>query len=136
MEDFRNKKLFDLGSGDPNKIEIHDASKTYFLTRSGEDWWSGSAKKMDATTVDDLVEKIRDLSASKFVDSGFSALLIDITVTSNDGKRVETVAISKAGDNYIGKRENEPALYQLDTKTIDDLKKSADDVKPATVPKK
>jgi hypothetical protein len=136
MEDFRNKKLFDLGSGDPNKIEIHDASKTYFLTRSGEDWWSGSAKKMDATTVDDLVEKIRDLSASKFVDSGFSAPLIDITVTSNDGKRVETVAISKAGDNYIGKRENEPALYQLDTKTIDDLKKSADDVKPATVPKK
>ena len=136
LEDFRNKKLFDLGSDDPNKIEIRDASKTYFLTRSGEDWWSGSAKKMDASTVQGLIDKIRDLSASKFVDSGFTAALIDLTVTSNDGKRVEKVAISKAGDNYIAKRENDPTLYQLDSKAVDDLKKSADDVKPATVPGK
>jgi hypothetical protein len=133
LEDFRNKKLFDLGSADPNKIEIHDGSKTYFLTRSGEDWWSGSAKKMDAATVDDLVEKIRDLSASKFVDSGLASPLIDITVTSNDGKRVEKATISKAGDKYIAKRENEPALYQLDDKAIDDLKKSAEGIKPAAV---
>jgi hypothetical protein len=44
LEDFRNRKLFDLGSGDPNKIEVRDGLKTYFLTRSGEDWWSGNAK--------------------------------------------------------------------------------------------
>jgi len=131
LEDFRNKKLFDLGSDDPNKIEIRDGSKTYFLTRSGEDWWSGSAKKMDAGTVQDLIDKIRDLSASKFVDSGFTASLVDLTVTSNDGKRVEKVAISKAGDNYIAKRENEATLYQLDFKAVDDLRKSADEVKPA-----
>jgi hypothetical protein len=133
LEDFRNKKLFDLGSGDPNKIEIHDASKTYFLTRSGEDWWSGSAKKMDTASVDVVIEKIRDLSASKFVDSGFTAPLIDLTVTSNDGKRVEKVAISKTSDTYIAKRENDPSLYQLVSKAVDDLRKSADDLKPAAV---
>ena len=88
---------------------------------------------MDAATVQELIDKIRDLSASKFVDSGFTAALIDLTVTSNDGKRVEKVAISKAGDNYVAKRENDPTLYQLDSKAVDDLKKSADDVKPATV---
>ena len=71
LDDFRNKKLFDLGSDDPNKIEVRDGSKTYFLTRSGEDWWSGNAKKMDPSTAQDLVDKIRELSASKFVDSGF-----------------------------------------------------------------
>jgi hypothetical protein len=136
LEDFRNKKLFDLGSDDPNKIEIRDASKIYFLTRSGEDWWTGSAKKMDAATVRELIDKIRELSASKFVDSGFTAALIDVTVTSNDGKRAEKVAISKAGENYIAKRENDPTLYQLDSKTVDDFKKSADDVKPAAVPGK
>jgi Domain of unknown function (DUF4340) len=134
LEDFRNKKVFDLGSGDPNKIEIHDSSKTYSFTRSGDDWWSGSAKKMDATAVDGLIENIRGLSAIKFVDSGFAAALIDITITSDEGKRVEKVAISKVGDNYVAKRENEPALYELDAKTIDDLKKSAEDVKPATAP--
>jgi hypothetical protein len=136
LEDFRNKKLFDLGSDDPNKIEFREGSKTDFLTRSGEDWWSGSAKKMDAAAVDDLIEKIRDLSASKFVDSGFAAPLIDLTVTSNDGKRVEKVAISKVGENYIARRENDPTFYQLDSKAVDDLRKSAADVKPATVPGK
>jgi hypothetical protein len=136
LEDFRNKRLFDLGSDDPNKIELRDGSKIYFLTRSGEDWWSGSAKKMDAGTVQSLIDKIRDLSASQFVDSGFTAALVDLTVTSNDGKRVEKVAISKAGDNYVAKRENEPALYQVDSKAVDDLRKSADDVKPAAVPGK
>jgi Domain of unknown function (DUF4340) len=135
LEDFRNKKLFDLSSEDPNKIEIHDGSKAYFLTRSGEDWWSASAKKMDAATVDELIEKIRDLSASKFVDSGFAASLIELTVTSNNGKRVEKVAISRKGDNYIAKRENEPYLYQVDSKAMDDLKKSAEDVKPAAAGK-
>jgi hypothetical protein len=136
LDDFRNKKLLDLGSDDPNKLEIRDVTKSYFLTRSGEDWWSGSAKKMDAGTVQELIDKLRDLSASKFVDSGFTTTLIDLTVTSNDGKRVEKVAISKAGDNYIAKRENDPTLYQLDSKAVDDLRKSAEDVKPSAAPAK
>jgi len=136
LDDFRNKKLFDLGSDDPNKIEIRDVTKSYFLTRSGEDWWSGSAKKMDAGAVQELVDKLRDLSASKFVDSGFATTLVDLTVTSNDGKRVEKVAISKAGDNYIAKRENDPTLYQLDSKAVDDFRKSADGVKPSAAPAK
>ena len=136
LDDFRNKRLFDLGSDDPNKIEIRDATKSYFLTRSGEDWWSGSAKKMDPGSVQDLIDKIRDLSASKFVDSGFGTSLVDLTVTSNDGKRIEKVAISKAGDNYIAKRENEPALYQIDSKAVDDLNKSAENMKPSTPPGK
>ncbi len=45
----------------------------------------------------DLVDKIRELSASKFLDSGFSAPVIDLTVTSSDGKKVEKVSISKLG---------------------------------------
>jgi hypothetical protein len=136
LDDFRNKKLFDLGSDDPSKIELRDATKSYFLTRSGEDWWSGNAKKMDAGTVQELIDKLRDLSASKFVDSGFTTTLIDLTVIANDGKRVEKVAISKAGDDYIAKRENDPTLYQLDSKAVDDLRKSAEDVKPAAAPAK
>jgi hypothetical protein len=135
LEDFRNKKLFDFGSDDPNKIEIRDASKTYYLTKGGEDWWSGSAKKMDAGSVDELLEKIRDLSASKFVDSGFAAEQIALTVTSKDGKRVEKVEISKAGDGYIAKRENEADLYQIDSKAVDDLRKSAEDLKPSAAAK-
>src|SRR5258708_10814285 len=35
LDDFRNKKLFDFGFAEPEKIEIHNVSKSYFLTRSG-----------------------------------------------------------------------------------------------------
>jgi hypothetical protein len=136
LEDFRNKKLFDVGFGDPNKIEIRNGSKTYSLTRSGQDWWSGSAKKMDPGTVQELIDKLRDLAASKFVDSGSTNTVVDLTVTSNEGKRVAKVAISKASDSYIAKREDDPTLYQLDSKSVDDLMKSADDLKPAALPAK
>jgi uncharacterized protein DUF4340 len=132
LDDFRNKKLFDFGYSEPNKIELHNGAKSYFLTRgsaSSEDWWS-NGKKIDATSVESLISKLRDLSVSKFAESGFSSSTIEAVVTSDDGKRTEKVLISKSGDHYLAKRENEPALYQLDSSSIDALLKAADDVKP------
>jgi Domain of unknown function (DUF4340) len=133
LDDFRNKKLFDFGFDEPNKVELHDGAKAYFLTKGGADWWS-NGKKMDDTSVQSLIDKVRDLSASKFVDAGFTTPIIDLTVSSNDGKRTEKVLISKSGDNYIAKRENEPSLYQLDSKPVEELQKSAANVKPAPEP--
>jgi len=133
LDDFRNKKLFDFGYNEPSKIELHNGSKAYFLARSGksEDWWSGDGKKMDAATVDSLISRFRDLSARKFVDSGFSAPAIDSTVVSDDGKRTEKVRIAKSGDHYIARRENEPTLYELDSAPVEELLKAADATKPA-----
>jgi hypothetical protein len=135
LDDFRNKKLLDLGFSDPNKIEMHDGPKAYFLTRSGDDWWS-DGKKMDASSLLPFVENIRDLSASKFVESGFTTPMLDLTVTSNDSKRVEKVFISKGGDSYIARRENETSLYELDPKTVTGLQTSAAELKPAAAPSK
>src|SRR4029077_6952735 len=131
LDDFRNKKLFDFGYDDPSKVELHDGPKAYFLTKGGEDWWFADSKKMESSSVQALVDKIRELSASKFVDSGFTSPTLEVTVTSNDGKHVEKVLISKSGDPYVAKRDNEPALYQLDPSSVADLQKVAADVKPA-----
>jgi hypothetical protein len=131
LDDFRNKKLFDFGYDDPNKVELHDGAKAYFLTKGGQDWWSADSKKVDSPAVQTLIDKIRELSASKFVDSGFTAPVMELTVTSNDGKRVEKASISKSGDTYIAKRENDSSLYQLDSSAVTDLQKLAADVKPA-----
>ncbi len=133
LDDFRNKKLFDFGFDEPNKVEMRDGSSAYFLTKGGPDWWS-NGKKMDDSSVQALVDKVRDLSASKFVDSGFTSPVIELTVSSNDGKRTEKALISKSGDHYIAKRENEPSLYQLDAKPVEELQKSAGSVKPAPEP--
>ena len=116
-DDFRNKKLFDFGFTDPNKVELKEGAKFYGFTKGGEEWWS-NGKKMDNTSVQNFLDKLRDLSASKFVDSGFAGPTVELTVTSNDGKRVEKVVLSKQGSDYVAKRETEPALYQVDGKTV------------------
>ena len=135
LEDFRNKKLFDFGFNDPSKVEMHAGGKSYTFQKTGEDWLS-SGKKMDNISVQNFLDKLRELSASKFPDSGFTSAAIDIAVTSNDGKHVEKVLIAQSGKDYIAKRENEPSLYQIDAKNIDEMTKAASDVKEAPPPAK
>ncbi|MCX6625434.1 MAG: hypothetical protein NTY38_31115, partial [Acidobacteria bacterium] len=60
---------------------------------------------------------------------------IDLTVTSNDGKRVEKVSIAKQGNDWFAKRDNEPALYQMDATVVEELRKAANSVKEYQPPK-
>jgi hypothetical protein len=129
LDDFRNKKVFDFGFSDPDKIEMHNGSKAVFLSRSGADWWS-NGKKMDAMSAQDLISALRDLSATKLVDSGFTTPAAEIIVSSDSGKKVEKVSIAKSGNDCIAKRDGDPTLYQLDANAIDSLQKSADGIKP------
>jgi hypothetical protein len=131
VDDFRNKKLFDFGWTDPNKVEIGKAT----FEKSGDKWMNGP-KQLDAPSVQSVVDKLRDLAATKFVDTGGGTPVLDITVDSNSGKRVEKVSITKLGDAYFAKRENEPSIYQLDAKAVEDLQKAANEVKPFQPPKK
>jgi spore coat protein CotH len=130
LDEFENKKLFEFGYADPNKLMIKSGSKDYSLLRGGQDWWD-NGKKMDALSVQSLISNLRDLSAAKFVDSGFTTPEIEATVTSNDGKRTERVLVSKSGSSYIAKRENDPVLYELSTASVDEVKKAMDGIKAA-----
>jgi hypothetical protein len=82
-----------------------------------------------------LVADVRDLTATKFPDNGFTAASIEITVTSDGGKRVEKLQIAKNGDRYVAKRENEPALYELSATAVKDLQDAAAGLKPTAPPK-
>jgi len=136
MDDFRNKKLFDFGFNDPNKVEMHVNGKTYSFQKGGDDWFS-NGKKLDSVSLQSLIDKLRDLSASKFVDTGtLGTPAIDITVVSNNGKVTEKLLIAKQGSDYVAQRANEPALYALDAKPVDDISQAASDVKPAPPAKK
>jgi hypothetical protein len=134
LDDFRNKKIFDFGFSDPTKIEVQ-GSNGKVLTRSGTDW-KMNGKTMDPGTVQALIDKLRDLSASKFVTSGFTTPEFSATITSNDGKRVEKAEFAKVADGYIARRENEPALYQLDAKSVNDVLDASKAIKPAAPAKK
>jgi hypothetical protein len=126
LDDFRNKKLYEFGFSDPSKIELKNA--TY--VKSGDKWMSG-AKTMDNTSVQDLIDKLRDLTAKSFDQKGGGDQVFEAAVTSNMGKRVERVTISKQGNQYFAKRDDEPGIYGLDAKAVEDLQKAAAGVKEA-----
>ncbi|HEV7968080.1 MAG TPA: DUF4340 domain-containing protein [Candidatus Acidoferrales bacterium] len=132
-EDFREKRVFDFAEADPDKVELHDGSKGYFLTRSGEDWWS-DGKKMDPLSVQEFLRSIRTLTATKFAPNGFSSPALSLVVTSKDGKRVEKVDISKGGSGYLAKRADGTALFELDAKAVEDVRKAVEGLKPAEAP--
>ena len=133
-DDFRNKRLFDFGSAEPDKLELHIDGKPVFYTRSNGYWWSGDSTKMDVTSVQALVESLRNLIATRLVDEGTIKPEIEVAVTSNDGKRVEKILLSKNAGRYVAKRDDGPTLYELDQSTYEAVEKKAAAVKPASPP--
>jgi len=131
LEDFRNKKIFDFGFSDPTRLE--SGGKT--VVRSGTDW-KLNGQNQDTGSVQAWIDKLRDLSAAKFVTTGFTAPTATVTVVSNDGKRAEKVEFSKTTDGYIARRANEPGLYQLDAKAVNDMLEASRAIKPAASGKK
>jgi hypothetical protein len=126
LDDFRNKKLFDFGFSDPTKVDLKNAS----YTKSGDKWTAGG-KNMDNAAVQTLIDKLRDLSATKFADAGGGTPEFEATVTSNNGKRVEKVVIAKQGTRYFGQRDGEPSIYEIDAKSVEELTKAAGEIKEA-----
>src|SRR6516164_3655238 len=97
LDSFRNKKLFDFAFSDPTKITVKDNGKETTYEKTGDGWKSGG-KTMDAVAIQNLIDKLRDASATKFVDSGFTTPVTEITVVSNDGKLTEKVSISQSNN--------------------------------------
>jgi Domain of unknown function (DUF4340) len=134
-DDYRNKKLFDFGFSDPSKLDIKVNGVSKSCGKNGEKWVCNN-KEVQPQSVSSFVDKIRDLSAKKFVEkpgnisgSGY----IEISVTTSDAKKTETVRI--AGN--AGARGDEPAMYELDPASVQGLKTAFDAIKePAPTGKK
>ena len=135
LDDFRNKKLFDFGFNDPNKVEMHLNGKFYGLQRSNEDWWS-NGKKMDSTSVQSLLDKLRDLSASKFIDTGaFGNSIGDITVSlQRQQARGEGADLEKRKRLHRQARQRAGAL-RAGCQNRGRHLQAASDVKPAPPPR-
>ena len=130
-DDFRSKKLFDFGFSDPTKLEV----KGVPYTKSGDKWKSGD-KTMDNSSVQGLIDKLRDFSATKFAETGGSKQVFDATVTSNNDKRVEKVTVTMQGDRFFAQREGEPSIYEVDTAAVAGLQQAVLDLKGESAPKK
>jgi hypothetical protein len=131
LDDFRNKKLFDFGFANPRMLEIkNDAAAAVTYTNTGDKWTAGP-KNIDNSSVQNLIDKLRDLTASKFVEQGGGQPVFEASVESKGSAKIEHVIVSKQGDKYSAQREGEPSIYELDARSVEDLEKAATDVKEA-----
>ncbi|MBL8222088.1 MAG: DUF4340 domain-containing protein, partial [Bryobacterales bacterium] len=135
LNDFRNRKLFEFGFSDPTKVEVKGADgQTKVYTKSGEKWMRGS-ETMDSVSVQSFIDKLRDLSAVEFKESGFGTPVLDLRVTSKDGKLVDHVQISKGqGADAYAVRVNEPTVYQISAAALLELETTSGAIRPPAPP--
>jgi hypothetical protein len=136
-DDFRNKKLFDFGFNDPSRIDFHGPTVQTSVAKGGEKWFR-NGKPLESGALQSFLDKLRDLSATKYAETGFGTAAIDIAVVSGDGKKTEKVSLSKSGAEWLARRENEPALYVVSDQSVEDLEHAAAELKeePAKPPAK
>jgi hypothetical protein len=133
LDDYRNKKLFDFGFNELSKVEVKDGDKTYTVEKSGDKWTMGG-KQMDSIGVQALIDKLRDLAAVAFVENKFKTPQVEITVVWSGAKRTEKVLIDKQKAAYYAKRDGEPQQYQVAYDQVNELLRTAADVKPDVKP--
>ncbi len=131
LDDFRNKKLFDFGFSDPIRLEIKNGASAAVTYSKTANKWGAGPKNLDNESVQNLIDKLRDLTASKFVEQGGGQPVFDASVTTKASSRSERVVVNKQGEKYLAQREGEPSIYELDAKAVEDLEKAASDVKEA-----
>jgi hypothetical protein len=129
-DDFRNKKLFDFGFTDPSKIDLN--GKLY--EKTGDKWFNGSTQ-IDSASIQNAVDKLRDLAAAKFLDKAAGSPALTLAVTWGDKSKVDKVTINKNGADYIAVRDGDPTGYGLDARAFDDLQQAITAIKPFQQPK-
>ncbi len=99
------------------------------------DKWTSGATQYEAGTLQTVIDKLRDLSASKFSEKMSGTQTLAVAVTSGDNHRYEKVNIDKDGASYNAQRDGEPAVYVIDAKDVDDLQKAISGIKQLSAAK-
>ncbi len=130
LTDFRSKKLFDFGFAELSSVTAQGTS----YSRSGQKWYA-NGKEMDASSVQNLIDKLRDLSATGFARRNAGSAIFAASTVTQDKKRTEKITVFGGGSETTAIREGEPAIYTLDAAVASDLVKAAAGVKPAAAAK-
>jgi hypothetical protein len=129
-DDFRSKKLFDFGFTDPSKVDL--GGKLY--EKTGDKWFTGQ-QQIDSASIQNAVDKLRDLAATKFGDKISGTPALALAVTWGEKNKVDKVTIDKNASGYIGARDGDDTAYIIDSKAFDDLQQAIAGIKPFQAPK-
>jgi len=130
LDDFQNKKLFDFAFDDPSKVQYKSKDEDKTFEKNGTEWLA-NGRTMDSVGVQSLIDKLRDLSASRIEDARMAASEIEITVVSKEGKRTETINLAPSGADYLARRGTEATIYRIDGTTLTTLRQAVTGVQEA-----
>jgi hypothetical protein len=126
-EDFRDRKLFEFGFAEPSKLEMKNGDTLRAFEKSGAEWKSGG-KKVDPGSVQQIVDKLRELAATGFAATGGSKPAAEYAITVA-GKAAEKVTVTQAGEKFLASRPGDSTVYELDAKVVDELRQLTADAK-------
>ena len=139
LADLRNKKLFDFGWSDPQKLEVRDGEVRLVIEKQKdkdkEKWVRADAgkKELPSDKVQTLIDNLRNLSSKAFTADeapaqakyGLNKPVAEAKITSDEGKRVERVIFAAGPElKYFVARENEPATYEIEKSAYEDFQKA------------
>lgn len=126
VDEFRNKKLFDFGFDDPQRVEVRDGDVAVTIVRSDEKWIleSHENRAAESEKVQTLIDRLRGLTATGFPSDsaadhakyGLAPAAIDATVTPQGDEAVpEQVAVSSPDSQpAYAARAGEPHTYEIE----------------------
>jgi len=142
--DYRQKDLFDARAFNANRVELvrngvtTTVEKGKSKNKDGQEQevWkqvAPAAKDADQTKVDNLIAAITQARASSFDQAAPKGALdkpeLTVTITSNEGKRQETVTFARAGSDVFAARAGEPGAVKLDVPALESIVKALEEIK-------
>jgi len=129
LDDYRNKKLFEFGFAEPDKVEVKQDGASFVFAKSGTGW-TKDGKSVEPGDVQQLIDRLRDLTGTGFADSATGAVFAEYTVKS------EKVVISKQGDKYFARRADSTEVVTVEAAVVAEIKEKAAAIKQPDPAKK
>ncbi|MBM3765383.1 MAG: DUF4340 domain-containing protein [Acidobacteria bacterium] len=122
VDDYRNKKLFEFGFTEPDRVEVKQDGAVYSFSKVSNDW-KKDGKSVEPGQIQQVIDKLRDLAATKFADAATGAVYAEYSV------KAEKVVVTKQGETFYGKRADSNEAAVLDASALTEIKTLAAAVK-------
>lgn len=140
VDEFRNKKLFDFGFLDPERVSVRIGDLDAVVARSEGVWKleSQDRREVSGEKVQTLLDRLRNLSATAFPSDDASAQAsyglddpaVRVTVEPSGEDSVPETVLIAATDRSpaYAAREGEPSTYEVEQSAVLDIDRAVADV--------
>jgi hypothetical protein len=85
-----------------------------------------NGRTMDSVSVQNMIDKFRDLAASSINEGSIGKAEIELTVASKN--RTEKVLIAPSGEDFVAQRDREQGVYRIPGATLNELRQAVQNV--------